>query len=96
MAVLSNNKLDDYGKTISYCHDCAGITIPGHKYTPTNLECPIACICTHACLYEWEVLPWALGYTSSSTCCGTTTNVYTFCDVTICDPLVTLYDKPLS
>lgn len=94
MAVISNNKLDEYGRTLNHCKCNCSVTITWYSYTPTNIACQPTCKCwATKCLYEWEVYPWALGYASSSTCCGTTTNVYSFCDVVLCDDLVQKYDK---
>lgn len=94
MVVISDNKLDEYGRTLSHCKCDCSATITWYSYTPTNITCqPTCCACKSKDLYEWEIYPWALGYASSSTEWGTTTNVYNFCDVVLCDDLISKYDK---
>lgn len=100
MVVRSNIKLDQYDKAITNCVETSGHTIPGKKYTPTNINtCDIpTCTCTVHCYDEGFVDAWALNekvvYCCNCAACGVLCKEFVNCEVTITDDLVKKYDAP--
>ena len=100
MVVRSTIKVDQYDKAITNCVEATGHTIPGKKYTPTNINtCDIAtCTCTVHTYDEGQVDAWALWekllYVGNCSTCPVCGKTFTSCEVTITDDLVEKYDAP--